>query len=420
MTGKIPGMMGEVTDIHHYQQQVERLERELDEMTIALSQAWDQLVPFLQQVPMQAETGQDILPILQAVSAAADTELAGIYLFQSGEWYTVPDAVCLAPGCEAQLASISQVQTLGLPLETGQQVHWAFAPVVAESEIMGVLGIGTYNTDRCFTSVDLRIIVRMAERIGSQVAAAQLARFREREAIQAREMQIANEIQQSVQPVEAPCNSHIRMASYWQPAKEVGGDTWGWVQQDDGRLAWFILDVAGKGLPAALAAVALHTAISMALRMRVAPADVLRLVNEQFYEAYTRTDLIATAAIVSVNPANGVLELANAGHPPVLVRHGGAWLRLAATAPPIGVLPDLEAEPQLMTLYPGDAVICYSDGFTEIETPTRLWGQTGLLGAIPPGADDVQTLTDSIVAASRRAGTARDDQTLIAALYTPG
>ena len=56
----------------------------------------------------------------------------------------------------------------------------------------------------------------------------------------------------------------------------------------------------------------------------------------------------------------------------------------------------------------------------EVTNANALWGQTGLLGAIPPGADDVQTLTDRIVAASRRAGTARDDQTLIAALYTPG
>ncbi len=39
-------------------------------MTIVLTQAWDQLVPFLQEVPTQAETVQNIEPILHTVAAA--------------------------------------------------------------------------------------------------------------------------------------------------------------------------------------------------------------------------------------------------------------------------------------------------------------------------------------------------------------
>ena len=407
-----------MTEIDHYQQRIEELEQELGDMTIALSHAWDQLVPFLQKVPSQADTAQDVMPILHAVSAAVDTDLAGLYLFQTDEWYTVPEAVFLADECFRQLPLISGEQTMQLKLESGHSVQWAFVPVVSEKATVGVLGIGSYDSNRLFTAVDLRILGRMAERIGGQVAAASLERLREREVIQAREMQIANEIQQSVQPLEAPRNSQVNMASYWQPAKEVGGDTWGWLQPDKSHLAWFMLDVAGKGLPAALAAVALHTAISMALRMRLAPADVLRLVNEQFYDAYTRTDLMATAAIVSLNLENGAIQLANAGHPPILVRHAGAWLRLEATVPPIGVLPSLHAEPQVLMLKSNDIVICHSDGFSEIETPTRLWGQTGLLNVISPGIEDAQSLTQEIVAASQRAGVIQDDQTLITAIYT--
>lgn len=409
-----------ITTLEHYKQKVEHLERELAEMTIALSQAWDQLVPFLQEAPARAASPQDIVPILQAVAAAADTQQAAVYLFQTDEWFSVPETMQISDAFKTRLRGITQETIVDMTAQTGFPNHWMFAPVISEEQIIGLLGTGTDDAKRTFTAVDLRIVKRMAERIGSLMAAAQLALIREREAVMAREMEIANDIQQSVQPDAPPDTSRIKMGTYWRPAKKVGGDAWGWVQQPDGRLAWFILDVAGKGLPAALAAVSLHTAITMALRMRLSPVEALRVVNEAFYDPYTRTDLMATAAILAFNPETGVLEIANAGHPPILIRHQGTWLRLTATVPPIGVLPSLRAESQVLTLKPSDLIICYSDGFTEIQRTTGLWGLTGLLNTIPGGAKNVVALTNHIVEASRRAGPVEDDQTLITVLYTQG
>lgn len=402
-----------------YQNRIQALEHELDEMTGALSHAWDQLVPFLQEIPSETEKAKDIEPILYTVSAAVDTEIAGVYLFETDEWFTVPEPIPLPADFKQRLMSISSEQTFTFMSKTGQHLFTAVAPVICDSAVIGVLGVGTSKPERTFTAVDLRIVKRTAERVGNQIAAAQLARFREREALRLRELQIANDIQQSVQPSDDPQDQRVQLASYWNPAKTVGGDAWGWVKQTDDRLAWFILDVAGKGLPAALAAVALHTAISLALRMRLSPVDALELVNTQFYDAYTRTDLIATAAILTLNLKNGALELANAGHPPILIRHGQSWLRMTATATPIGVLPSLQAEPQYLMLQPNDMTICYSDGFTEIQTQDRLWGQTGMLNTIPSGEKNIKALTKRIVTASQQAGTAEDDQTLVTTIYSP-
>lgn len=407
-----------MTDLINYKQKCEKLEHELDEMTVALSHAWDQLVPFLQELPEDTTTAQDVMPILQAISVAADTEIVGIYLFEIDFWYNVPKHIEPTKAFLSKLRLVTKEQSIEIQLLTGQMVRAAITPIVSEDEIIGVLGIGSYDMNRSFTSVDFRIINRMAQRVGSQIAVSQLAQLREREAMQAREMQIGNEIQNSVQPKSAPTIPNLKMASYWRPAEEVGGDAWGWIQQNNEHLAWFILDVAGKGLPAALAAVALHTAISMALRMKLSPVEALELVNEEFYDAYTRTDLMATAAILSINTTTGQLEIANAGHPPTLIRHQNKWLRLRATAPPIGVLPDLQVETQLFKLDPNDICICHSDGFSEIETPGKLWGQTGMLNAIPLGAKDIDSLTEHIVKTSQQVGKILDDQTLVSVIYT--
>ncbi len=409
-----------MTSMTDQTKQIEKLEHELDEMTVALSHAWDQLVPFLQDLPEDTTRVQDVTPILQAISVAADTEIVGIYLFESDLWYNYPTHIKPTRAFLDKLKFVTAELSTTIQLSTGERVQAAMTPIMSEGEIIGVLGIGSFDTSRLFTSVDFRIISRMAERLGSQIAVSQLAQLREREAIRAREMQIGNEIQNSVQPKSAPHISNLKMASYWRPAKEVGGDAWGWIQQDDEHLAWFILDVAGKGLPAALAAVALHTAISIALRMKLSPVEALELVNEEFYDAYTRTDLMATAAILLINTSTGQLEIANAGHPPTLIRQQNTWLRLQASAPPIGVLPELRAENQIVQLSHNDLVICHSDGFSEIETPTKLWGQTGLLNAIPSGSRDIEALTQNIVAVSKAAGKIQDDQTLVSVLYTNG
>jgi serine phosphatase RsbU (regulator of sigma subunit) len=406
-----------MSNLNDYIAKNKKLEQELDEMTIAMSQAWDQLVPFLQDIPEATQVKQDVVPLLQAISVAAESDFVGIYLFEDDRWFTYPEYIEPTGELLDELKSITQDRVGKFELRIGGTVIGASTPIISEDRIIGILGVASADLNRIFTAVDFRILHRMAERFGSQIAVSQLAQLREREALQAREMQIANEIQQSVQPTVFPEDTNISMASFWQPAKEVGGDAWGWAQYDQ-QLTWFVLDVAGKGLPAALAAVALHTAVSMALRMGLNPIKALEAINQQFYDAYTRTDLMATVAILSLDMATGELEIANAGHPPILIRNNMEWLQLTATAPPIGVLTDLMAETQSVTLCENDLIICYSDGFSEIELPDNtLWGSEGLLNAIPLGATDVDKLTQNIMVASQTAGKTQDDQTLVSVIY---
>jgi sigma-B regulation protein RsbU (phosphoserine phosphatase) len=149
----------------------------------------------------------------------------------------------------------------------------------------------------------------------------------------------------------------------------------------------------------------------------------LKIINEEFYDAYTRTDLMATAVILSYDPATKAYEQANAGHTPTLVRQGGDWHLLKASAPPIGVLPDLNVISQSIVLNPGDVVVGYSDGFSEIETSTGLWSEAGLIGAVPDETSPATVLVQDIVGAARQVSIhseLQDDQTLIVLTLTEG
>jgi serine phosphatase RsbU (regulator of sigma subunit) len=400
------------------------LETELDEMTIALSQAWDQLVPFLQAGPAQSaeDTEQDFIPVIQATMAGADAEFGAIYLFD-GMWLSLPDPDTLhLSEARKQLLQENLREDSALQWDeincNDKQVHWIFAPILLDHRIIGAIGIGHSQNDRLFTALENRILARMADRVAHQIAASELALSRQREAAAAREMQIASMIQRSIQPKYNPRHPAMRLASSWQPAKRVGGDAWGWMEQADGRVSWFILDVAGKGLPAALAAMSLHTALSMGLRIGLPLDEVIKLVNEHFYDAFSDTDFMATITLISVDPRSGILRQVNAGHPPTLILNDGVWISLPATAPPIGVLPVMNIEVQKIALGAHDLVVTYSDGYSEIETTDGLWGSEGIIAAISSAELQPDAALQRVNAAADAAEAAteqHDDRTLIIA-----
>lgn len=415
------------------EERIFQLEAELEAMTAALAQAWDQLVPFLQAAPTHAETTRDIAPLLESIMAAVDAPMGIVYLVphddKSAEVFALPaDVVSLS----ALQKHLDELISTGKPVHISSIVawnskptHWMFTPMLVDNRVVGAIGVGLDDKHREFSAADARLVLRMTERVSSQMVAADLAASKAREAKLAHELQIAGLIQRSIQPPSEPEIPGLEVAADWKPAASVGGDAWGWVFQPSGRLACFMVDVAGKGLPAALAAVSLHTALKMVLRLDYSPVEVLRTVNHEFYDVYTSAGILATATVVAFDPATGNVEQANAGHTPSLVRQSGEWRRWKATMPPLGVLEDVEPTPQCAQLSDGDLMLLYSDGLSEIETDDGWWLDEGLVRAAPESDSSwsARQIINAILDAAHdvRAGKPlHDDQTIVGIRYRAG
>lgn len=418
-------------DDAYYQDRIRKLEDELDALTAALAQAWDQLVPFLQEAPQQAKSSQDIAPIIEALMTGLDALFGAVYLLpregEPAEWLILPDEqVSLSALADFFGALVKQTDVqvaFDVPTVRGALTRWIFMPMSVSGGVIGALGVGFADQRRELSSLDMRMLNRMSERAANLLTAARLEESRAREAKMLHELVIAGNIQRSIQPDSLPNVAHIDTAAAWIPASTVGGDAWGWVMQPSGKLACFMVDVAGKGLPAALAAVSLHTALRLVLRLDRSPAETLLAVNREFYDPYTNAGIMATAVILVIDPQTGQFELANAGHVPTLVRLGERWTSVIATMPPLGVLPDALPSVYADQLAFGDLVILYSDGLSEIETAGGLWGEQGLLDAIPAQFDHMQAVIDGVLAranAVRVGATPHDDQTLMALQFLGG
>jgi tetratricopeptide (TPR) repeat protein len=201
--------------------------------------------------------------------------------------------------------------------------------------------------------------------------AAKLVRDRlsERERIE-QELHTAQLIQRCMLPEVLPRLSGWRLARYYQPAREVGGDFYDFIPFEDGRLGLLIGDATGKGIPAALVMSTTCTMLRTTVQATTSPGEVLARVNAQLY-ARIPSGMFVTCFYAILDPRNEMLRFANAGQDLPYLCHSYGVSELQATGMPLGLMPGSSYEEQEVTIAPGENILFYSDGIVEAHNPSR-------------------------------------------------
>lgn len=184
-----------------------------------------------------------------------------------------------------------------------------------------------------------------------------------------RELEVASQVQMSALPAALPENPHYDVKALIYPAKEVGGDFYDYFQIDEHRLALAIADVAGKGIPAALFAMVTRALLKSMVSQYESPAACLNAVNAQLCDGNDSCVFI-TMFFGVLDTRSGGFLYSNAGHnPPRVVRKKDGSIDVVASTGNLvlGIDPDQSYGNAEVQLYPGDALILYTDGVTEAE-----------------------------------------------------
>lgn len=184
------------------------------------------------------------------------------------------------------------------------------------------------------------------------------------------ELQTARLIQHSLLPKELPELAGWQLATYYQPAREVGGDLYDFFAFADGRLGLIIGDVTDKGVPAAMVMATARSMLRAAAQASDSPGEVLARVNNLLY-ADTPERMYVTCFYAILDPANGKLRYANAGHDLPYQHLQGGVAELLATGMPLGLMPGMNYEECEVNVGPGECVLFYSDGLVEAHNSTR-------------------------------------------------
>ncbi len=247
-------------------------------------------------------------------------------------------------------------------------------PLFAQGELIGILNLGPRLSEREYSRDDQKLLSDLAAYAAPAVRVAQLVREQEAE-IRARErlaqeLRVATAIQQQFLPKELPDLPGWHVAAYYQPAREVGGDFYDFIELPDGLVGIVIGDVTDKGVPAALVMATTHSILRSDAPRLVAPSEVLARAN-QLLVAEMPPAMFVTCLYAVLEPATGRLRYANAGHdlPYLRTRSGVAELR--ATGMPLGLLPGMAYEEKETILAPGDGLLLHSDGLVEAHNAER-------------------------------------------------
>jgi sigma-B regulation protein RsbU (phosphoserine phosphatase) len=190
------------------------------------------------------------------------------------------------------------------------------------------------------------------------------------------ELNVASNIQMSMLPSVFPDREGLDMFASMTPAKEVGGDLYGYLLKDD-KLYFCVGDVSGKGVPASLFMAQVTRLFRTLANQMITPADICTQMNEALSGEENLTCMFVTLFIGLVDLNTGHLSFCNAGHNPPVIgggEHHGDFLQMLPNFP-IGVMPGLEFEGEEIGSIKGRPLFIYTDGLNEAEN--REHGQFG-------------------------------------------
>lgn len=189
--------------------------------------------------------------------------------------------------------------------------------------------------------------------------------FRTRHAIE-EELRLAGEIQKRLLPDQAPEFPDYDIVGVSIPARSVGGDYFDFIPLPGDREGICIADVSGKGLPASLL-MANVQAVMRSQALFEAPLEVFLQRANILLCRSTGAERFVTLFYGVLDPDTHSFEYVNAGHnPPFLVQQDGRIRRLDQGGVILGVFSDAVYEKEILTLDPGDAVVMFSDGITDL------------------------------------------------------
>ncbi len=286
----------------------------------------------------------------------------------------------------------------------------AIFPLIAAGNAIGTLVIDSRQPRR-FAQSEIRLLRLMANQAALAI---EKARLHQQELKQQRileELAVARSIQLSMLPDQCPELPGWEFATFFESANQVGGDFYDFFPlpgEPDGRWAIVIADVSDKGVPAALFMALSRTTIrNVALRGRQ-PAEVLVWAN-RFIQEDSQADMFLTAFFGELNPETGQVRYASAGHNPPLWWHAAdqQFSRLNPTGPLLGVLDDIELVEEQVTLLPGDCLVLYTDGATDVVN--EMYDEFGL--------DRLQATVRAVFTANPSASAAVVQTTITEALH---
>ena len=238
------------------------------------------------------------------------------------------------------------------------------------------------------------------------------------------ELQRARKIQSRLLEHKLPDDPRVRFATLFRPFDIVGGDFYAIRQLGADQYGFFLADMEGHGMAAAMYSMQLSILCDRNIGLLDRPAEFAEAVNNDLSNIFGNDVSFAAAVCGAIDANSGVLQLCWAGGPVALIaRAGGNIEKVSGSGMPLGFMGGLTYDIQSCVLEPGDAMLVFTDGAFEVHNAqNKLLEVDGLADILrdlryPSHSLDFRVLEEKLLEYSNDIRLP-DDLTIIEIVYT--
>jgi serine phosphatase RsbU (regulator of sigma subunit) len=270
------------------------------------------------------------------------------------------------------------------------------APLVdRDGNSLGVIQLDTLDPRNRFHQDDLEVLASVACQAAFAVENAQLHEAAMGDQALQRDLALAHEVQRGFLPSAAPRIPEYDFFEFYEPANQLGGDYYDYIELPGGRLAVVVADVSGKGISASLLMAKLSAETRYCLASEPEPHQAVGRLNRAFCDSGWE-DRFVTMVLAVLDPRRHELTVVNAGHLPPLLRRGPGAVEAigeAASCLPLGVDREIDYVQCVVPLAPGESIVLYTDGITEaMNAQDELYGPQRLTNLLSSDVEGVGRL----------------------------
>jgi CHASE3 domain sensor protein len=363
-------------------------------------------------------SGQDVFDDLRRVTVGLQTSIGDAQESSAGRVAGAQDLLLSSIGTAVLLVALLAISIVGVAR------YWLLRPIAALRQAVNSVAAGRYDTQ--IPEVGPAEILELAgnvERMRAQLV--QLVRLNDRswEAL-TQEGQAVLALRDALAPTDLRAPGLV-VRGHLDPAEgELAGDWFDSLELPDGRVAVVVGDVSGHGAAAGVFALRLKQLLAAALTEGQLAGEAVEWTVGRIGDT---GEVFATVVVIVIDPATGIVEYANAGHPDMLIIRPlvGAVAPVAANGP---LMSSVVAAPgswatASFRLATGDALFVCTDGLIEArDEANREFGHDRIIAEImrDPRREAGELLSATLAAVRRFSpGRAADDRTAIVLARTP-
>ncbi len=241
------------------------------------------------------------------------------------------------------------------------------APLLnSEGEPLGAIQIDTVQQKGGFEDKDLEILVGIANQAGIAIENAQLHEQVVAQKLVEQDLELARQVQLAFLPRTAPKIPGYSFFQYYNPASQIGGDYFDYIELSNNRIVVVLADVVGHGVAAAMFMAKLSAETRFAFATIDDPRAAMKTLNDRI--TALGAERFVTMAAIILDYAKHKANIVIAGHMPPIVLRADKTIEEPgeeAGGPPLGIVEDIPFDSEEIELNPGESMTLYTDGIFE-------------------------------------------------------